>query len=83
MLFTVSVVQSVTIWFETLLRSLRKEGFSQGEVDHLFSAPVFPNFSYGLPVYGAVDSDLTVKQTFWIDALKGNTDLREWTFDNF
>ena len=42
------------------LRSLRKEGFSQGEVDHLFSALVLPNFTYGLPVYGAVDSDLTV-----------------------
>ena len=41
-----------------VLRSLRKEGFSQGEVDHLFSALVLPNFSYGLPVCGAVDSDL-------------------------
>ena len=46
------------------LRSLRKEGFSQGEVDHLFSALVLPNFTYGLPVYGAVDSDLTVIQNF-------------------
>ena len=45
-----------------VLRSLRKEGFSQGEVDHLFSALVLPNFTYGLPVYGAVDSDLTVIQ---------------------
>ena len=49
-------------WF--VLRSLRKEGFSQGEVDHLFSALVLPNFIYGLPVYGAVDSDLTVIQNF-------------------
>ena len=47
-----------------VLRSLRKEGFSQGEVDHLFSALVLPNFTYGLPVYGAVDSDLTVIQNF-------------------
>ena len=47
-----------------VLRSLRKEGFSQGEVDHLFSALVLPNFIYGLPVYGAVDSDLTVIQNF-------------------
>ena len=31
-------------------------------VDHLFSALVLPNFTYGLPVYGAVDSDLTVIQ---------------------
>ena len=45
-------------------RSLRKGGFSQGEVDHLFSALVLPNFTYGLPVYGAVDSDLTVIQNF-------------------
>ena len=47
-----------------VLRSLQKEGFSQGEVDHLFSALVLPNFTYGLPVYGAVDSDLTVIQNF-------------------
>ena len=47
-----------------VLKSLRKEGFSQGEVDHLFSALVLPNFTYGLPVYGATDSDLTVIQTF-------------------
>ena len=40
------------------------EGFSQGEVDHLFSALVLPNFTYGLPVYGAIDSDLTVIQNF-------------------
>ena len=37
-----------------------EEGFSQGEVDHLFSALVLANFTCGLPVYGAVDSDLTV-----------------------
>ena len=47
-----------------VLRSLRKEGFSQGEVDHLFSALVLPNFTYGLTVYGAVDSGLTVIQDF-------------------
>ena len=44
------------------LRSLRKRGFSQGEVDHQFSASVLPNFTYGLPVYGAVHSDLKVIQ---------------------
>ena len=31
-----------------------EEGFSQGEVDNLFSALVLPNFTCGLPVYGAV-----------------------------
>ena len=45
-----------------VLRSLRKEGFSQGEVDDLISALVLPSFTHGLPVYGAVDSDLTVIQ---------------------
>ena len=43
---------------------LRKESFGQGEVDHLFSALVLPYFTYGLPVYGAVDSDLTDIQNF-------------------
>ena len=37
-----------------------EEGFSQGEVDHLFSALVLANFTCGLPVHGAVDSDLTI-----------------------
>ena len=31
-----------------VLRSLRKEGFSQGEVDLLVSALVLPNFTYGM-----------------------------------
>ena len=47
-----------------VLRSLRKEGFSQGEVDRLFCTLLLPNFTYGLSVYGAVDSDLTVIQNF-------------------
>ena len=47
-----------------VLRSLRKEGFSQGEVDRLLSALVLPNFTYDLSVYGAIDSDLTVIQNF-------------------
>ena len=42
----------------------RKEGFRQGEVDHLLSSLVLPNFTYGLSVYGAIDSDLTVMQNF-------------------
>ena len=65
-----------------VLRSLRKEGFSQGEVDHLFSALVLPNFTNGLPVYGAVDSDLTVIQNFLDRCFKGKytskrMDIRE------
>ena len=35
-----------------------------GEVDHLFSALVLPNFTYDLPIYGAVDSDLTLIHKF-------------------
>ena len=52
-----------------------EEGFSQGEVDHLFSALVLPNFTYGLPVYGAIDSDLTVIQNFLDRCFK-----RKYTF---
>ena len=33
-----------------VLGSLRKEGMSQEEVDHLFHAIVLPNFSYALSV---------------------------------
>ena len=47
-----------------VLGSLCKEGMSQEEVDHLFHAIVLPNFSYALSVYGASDSDLSVKQNF-------------------
>ena len=47
-----------------VLGSLRKEGMSQEEVDHLFNAIVLPNFSYALPVYGSSDSDLSVIQNF-------------------
>ena len=53
-----------------VLRSLRKEGFSQVEVDRLFSALVLPNFTYGLSVNGAVDSDLTAIQNFLDRCLK-------------
>ena len=47
-----------------VLGSLRKEGMSQEEEDHLLNAIVLPNFSYALPVYGASDSDLSIKQNF-------------------
>ena len=47
-----------------VLGSLRKEGMSQEEVDHLFNAIVLPNFCYALPAYGAPDSDLSVIQNF-------------------
>ena len=34
-----------------VLRSLRKEGYNQVEIDHLFQSLVLPKISYGLPVY--------------------------------
>ena len=47
-----------------ILRTLRKELFSQKEIDHLFKALVLPILTYGLAVYGASDSDLNVIQRF-------------------
>ena len=45
-----------------VLRSLRKEGMFQEEIDRLFSVIVLPNFTYALLVYGASESDLTLIQ---------------------
>ena len=39
------------------LRTLRKELFSQKEIDHLFKTLVLPILTYGLAVYGASDFD--------------------------
>ena len=36
-----------------VLRSIRKEGYNQVEIDHLFQSLVLPKISYGLPVYAA------------------------------
>ena len=47
-----------------VIRSLRKEGASQEEVDKLFNSLLLPVLNYGLSVYGAPDSDLTVMQAF-------------------
>ena len=47
-----------------ILRTLRKELFSQKEIDHLFKTLVLPILTYGLAVYGASDSDLNVMQRF-------------------
>ena len=48
-----------------VLRTLRKEHYSQAEIDHLFISIVSPNFSYALSVYGALESNLTVIQNFF------------------
>ena len=47
-----------------VLRTLRKEKYSQAEIDHLFTVLVSPNFIYGLPVYGASEPDLNIIQNF-------------------
>ena len=47
-----------------ILRTPRKELFSQKEIDHLFKTQVLPILTYGLAVYGASDSDLNVIQRF-------------------
>ena len=36
-----------------IIRELKKEGYSPGEIDHLFKAIVLPKIMYGLPVYGS------------------------------
>ena len=46
-----------------ILRTLRKELFSQNEIDHLFKTLVLPILIYGLAVYGASDYDLNFIQT--------------------
>ena len=46
------------------IRSLRKEGYSQTEIDHLFNAIVLSKILYALSVYFASPSDLTVVQRF-------------------
>ena len=50
--------------FNYVIRSLRNEGYSQKDIDHLFKAIVLPKITYGLPVYGASASDLNAVQYF-------------------
>ena len=47
-----------------IIRSLRKEGYTQEEIDHLFDMIVLPKLLYGLSVYAASSSDLAVVQDF-------------------
>lgn len=41
-----------------VIRGLRKEGYSQDEIDLLFKAIVLPKLTYGLVVYGASEANL-------------------------
>ena len=47
-----------------VIRSLRKEGCNQFEVDYLFKTIVLPNVTYALVVYGASEPELTTVQDF-------------------
>ena len=47
-----------------VIRSLRKEGYGQKDIDHLFKAIVLPKITYDLPVFGASTSDLNAVQCF-------------------
>ena len=47
-----------------IIRELKKEGYSQDEIDHLFKAIVLPKIMYGLPVYGACQATLNTAQCF-------------------
>ena len=47
-----------------VLRTLRREGYNQSEIDYLFNSIVLPNISYGLAVYGAAEAELTTIQCF-------------------
>ena len=45
-------------------RCLRKEGYTQDEVDYFFNSVILPKITYGLPIYGASPPELTVVQNF-------------------
>ena len=47
-----------------ILRTLRKEGYNQSEIDLLFNTIVLPNINYALSVYAASEVDLTPVQYF-------------------
>lgn len=52
------------------IRSLLKEGYTQGKIDRLFNAIVLSKILYGLPVYAASASDGKV---FLPDVIRGAT----------
>ena len=47
-----------------ILRTVRKEGYNQSEIDPLFNTIVLPNINYTLPVYAASESHLTPVKWF-------------------
>ena len=47
-----------------VIRSLKKEGVCQDDIDHLFNDIVLPKLTYGLSVYAASKPELTTVQKF-------------------
>ena len=47
-----------------MLRTLRRGGYNQTEIDYQFSSIVLPNISYGLAVYGVAEAELTTIHCF-------------------
>ena len=47
-----------------VIRSLKKEGYCQDDIDHLFNVIVLPKLTYGLSVYAASKPELTTVQKF-------------------
>ena len=50
--------------FLFVTRSLKKEGYCQNDIDHLFNVIVLPKLTYGLLVYAASKPELTTVQKF-------------------
>ena len=59
-----------------ILRTLRKEGYNQSEIDLLFKTIVLPNINYALSVYAASESDLTPVQCFLDRCFKRKLNIR-------
>ena len=47
-----------------VIRSLKKEGYCQDDIDHLFNVIVLPKLTYGLSVYAVSKLELTTVQKF-------------------
>ena len=47
-----------------ILRCLRKEGYTQDEVDYFFCSVILPKITYGLSIYAASPPELTVVHNF-------------------
>ena len=55
-----------------VVRSLRKEGYQQPDVDYVFRSIVLSKLTYGLPVYASSIPELTTVQNFLQRSFKRN-----------